>query len=98
MSLNDIIKKSRILVDKLHNKDGAMLSEEDYFMLSVSLFIAKKESTIRKDSSTNTLYFDYTEYIHDYIKYQMVVEQLSQNATIKVLIPLLGEFDLTKEG
>lgn len=68
-----------------------MLSEEDYFMLSVSLFIAKKESTIRKDSSTNTLYFDY-------IKYQMVVEQLSQNATIKVLIPLLGEFDLTKEG
>lgn len=98
MRLNDIIKKSRILVDKLHNKDGAMLSEEDYFMLSVSLFIARKESIIRKDSSTNTLYFDYTEYIHDYIKYQMVVEQLSQNATIKALIPSLGEFDLTKEG
>ncbi|MDD6273054.1 MAG: hypothetical protein PUA90_06105 [bacterium] len=98
MKLKDIIKKSRKLVDKLKSNNDSILNIEDFFMLSVSLFVAKKESIIRKDSTTNTLYFDYSLYKNDYIKCKILIEELFKSSTIKINVPSLGEFDLTKTG
>ncbi|MGM9877175.1 MAG: HEPN family nuclease [Bacilli bacterium] len=98
MKLSEIIEKSRKLVDKLKSNNDTILNIEDYFMLSVSLFIAKKESIIRKDSTTNTLYFDYSLYKNDYIKCKILIEEILKSSTIKINVPSLGEFDLTKTG
>ena len=41
MNLEEIIKKSRSLVDKLRRNEEARLTKEDYVLICVSLFVAK---------------------------------------------------------
>ena len=66
MNLEEIIIKSRRLVDKLRRNEEAHLTKEDYFMICVSLFVAKKESVMKKNNKTSTLYFDYKEHRKEY--------------------------------
>ena len=98
MKLVEIIRKSRTLVNKLFNKAQAKFTKEDYFMLSVSLFVAKKESIIKKNNKNNTLYFDYKKNKKFYDKMVIFETILSDKYIIKADIPKLGKFDLSNEG
>lgn len=98
MKLEGIIRKSRTLVNKLFNKSQAKFTKEDYFMLSVSLFIAKKESIIKKNNKNNTLYFDYKKHKKFYEKMVTFETILSNKYIIFVEIPKLGKFTLSNEG
>lgn len=98
MKLDNIIKKSRSLVNKLYSNSGAKFTQEDYFMISVSLFVARKESIIKKNNKNNTLYFDYKKYNKDFLKMKIIFDELLlENQTIIVDIPSIGRFDLTKK-
>lgn len=98
MKLVDIIKKSRVLVNKLFNKSKAKFTKEDYFMLSVSLFVAKKESIIKKNNKNNTLYFDYKKNKKFYDKMVLFETIFSDKYYISADIPKLGKFILSNEG
>lgn len=98
MKLDDIIKKSRRLVNKLFIKKAAKFTKDDYFMLSVSLFIAKKESIIKKNNKNNTLYFDYEKNKKFYNRMLTFETILSDKYIILADIPTLGKFDLSNEG
>ena len=99
MSLDDIIIKSRSLLNKIHYNNKVNFTKEDYFMLSVSVLVAKKETIIKKNNDNNTQYFDYEKYKSEYDRISFVFGTLFFHTnTIKVNIPNLGEFDLTQKG
>ncbi len=50
MTLDDIIENSRNLIDKLLNETEPKFSNEEYIMMCISLFVAKKENVVRKDN------------------------------------------------
>lgn len=93
MKLVEIIQKSRRLVDKLFTRKDAKFTNEDYLMLSVSLFVATKESIVKKNNLNNTLYFDYRKNKELFDKMTMI--DLYDNL-IEAEIPNLGKFDLTE--
>ena len=95
MRLDDIIKKSRVLVNKIHYNDKAKFNKEDYFMLSVSIFIARKESIIKKNNKNNTLYFDFKKYKKDYYRMCAVIDEFPNiDKNIELEIPGIGKFNL----
>lgn len=99
MKLEEIILKSRSLVDKLRKNEEAIFTKEDYFMICVSLFIAKKEKVIKKDNKTNTLHFDYKKDNKEYFRMDLIFDRmLMEEQCAMVNIPGLGEFDLTRTG
>lgn len=99
MKLEEIIQKSRRLVNKLHRNEETKLTKEDYFMICVSLFVAKKESVMKKNNKTSTLYFDYKEHKNDYELMDLLFDRmLMEEQVVSVDIPGLGKFDLTKTG
>lgn len=99
MSLDDIIIKSRSLLNKIHYNNKVSFTKEDYFMLSVSVLVAKKETIIKKNNDNNTQYFDYEKYKSEYDRIAFVFGTLFFHTnTIKVNIPNIGEFDLTQKG
>lgn len=99
MNLEEIIKKSRRLVDKLRRNEEANLTKEDYFLICVSLFVAKKESVMKKNNKTSTLYFDYKEHRREYELMDLLFDHmLVEDQCVMVNIPGIGEFDLTREG
>ena len=99
MSLDDIIIKSRTLLNKIHYNDKVNFTKEDYFMLSVSVLVAKKESLIKKNNDNNTQYFDYENNLQDYSRISFVFDYLFFHTNdIKVNIPSFGEFDLSQKG
>ena len=99
MNLEEIIIKSRSLVNKLRRNEDAKLTQEDYFLISISLFVAKKESVMKKNNKTSTLYFDYAEYRKEYELMDLLFDRmLMENQCVMVDIPGLGKFDLTRTG
>lgn len=99
MSLEDIIIKSRTLLNKIHYNNKVNFTKEDYFMLSVSVLVAKKESLIKKNNDNNTQYFDYEKYKTEYERMSFVFGTLFFHTNeIKVNIPSLGEYDLTQKN
>ncbi len=99
MNLEEIIKKSRSLVNKLRRNEEAKLTREDYFLICVSLFVAKKESVMKKNNKNSTLYFDYQENRKEYELMDLLFDNmLMEDQCVMVDIPGLGEFDLTQEG
>ena len=99
MNLEEIIKKSRRLVDKLRRNEEAHLTKEDYFMICVSLFVAKKESVMKKNNKTSTLYFDYKEHRKEYELMDFLFDRmLMEDLSVMVDTPGLGQFDLTRTG
>lgn len=99
MNLEEIISKSRKLVNKLKDENNPYLTKEDYFMLCTSIFVAKKESVMKKNNKTSTLHFDYKEHQREYELMDILFDRmLMENQHVTVDIPGLGEFDLTKTG
>ena len=99
MSLDDIIIKSRRLLDKIHYNNKVSFTKEDYFMLSVSVLVAKKETIIKKNNDNNTQYFNYEKYKSEYDRISFVFGTLFFHTNeIKANIPSIGEFDLTQKG
>ena len=99
MNLEEIIKKSRSLVNKLRRNEEAKLNKEDYFLICVSLFVVKKESVMKKNNKTSTLYFDYQENRKEYELMDLLFDNLlMEDQCVMVDIPGLGKYDLTKEG
>ena len=99
MKLSEIIKKSRRLVNKLRQNEDAKFQKEDYFMICVSLFVAKKESVMKKNNKTSTLHFDYEKDKNEYQLMDALLDEIiKENPSIMVNIPGLGQFDLTKPG
>ena len=99
MNLEEIIIKSRRLVDKLRRNEEAHLTKEDYFMICVSLFVAKKESVMKKNNKTSTLYFDYKEHRKEYELMDFLFDRmLMEDLSVMVDTPGLGKFDLTRTG
>ena len=99
MNLEEIISKSRKLVNKLKDENNPYLTKEDYFMLCTSIFVAKKESVMKKNNKTSTLHFNYKEHQREYELMDILFDRmLMENQHVTVDIPGLGEFDLTKTG
>ena len=99
MNLEEIIIKSRSLVNKLRRNEEAKLTKEDYVLICVSLFVVKKESVMKKNNKTSTLYFDYQEHRKEYELMDLLFDHiLVETQEVTVDIPGIGQFDLTKEG
>ena len=65
----------------------------------LSLFVAKKESVMKKNNKNSTLYFDYQENRKEYELIELLFDNmLMEDQCVMVDIPGLGEFDLTREG